>query len=77
MVRAVRSKASGGGVQCHLVVGHAVDSLHDVDLAVLWPVDALRPDTRPYLYREGVVKASIPGEVDRHEGEKTHRAAPR
>ena len=49
LVRARGGEAPRERVQRHLVVGHEVDTLDDVDFAVVWPVVALCPDAGPYL----------------------------
>lgn len=53
LIRVGRCAAAGVRVQRHLVVGHEVDALDDVDLAIMRPVVALGPDRRPYLESHG------------------------
>ena len=47
LLHAARLCAPGLGVEGHLVRGHEVDLLHDVDLAALRPVRALGPEPGP------------------------------
>jgi hypothetical protein len=50
LIRTVSRQAAGLSVQRHLVVGHKINTLNNIDFAVQRPVVALGPNTRPYLY---------------------------